>query len=343
MKHFLNSDIEVILQNTKDIKNYFQNKRILLTGGNGFLGKYIVEIFRKFNEEFKNPLKLTVLDKNVSIRKIDKNIEIIKKDLSKPFFTKKKYDIVIHAAGIASPFYYRKKPLETIEVTIEGIKNCLELAKKNKSKLVYFSTSEIYGNPDRSNVPTKESYNGNVSSMGPRSCYDESKRLGETYCYIHNNYFNTHTNIIRPFNVYGPGMKQNDYRIFPNFISDILSKKQLKIYGSGNQTRTYCYITDAIEGFLRVIVLGKSGEAYNIGNTKPEISVKNIVKILKKINGGEIKSKVINYPASYPEDEPIRRCPNISKANKDLKYEPKISLEKGLKNYLFWARDNYKY
>tara|TARA_A100001011_G_scaffold32829_1_gene31506 strand:+ start:7386 stop:8417 length:1032 start_codon:yes stop_codon:yes gene_type:complete len=343
MKHFLNSDIEIILQNTKDIRNYFQNKKILITGGNGFLGKYIVEIFRKYNEEFKKPLKLTVLDKNVSKRKIDRNIEIIKKDLSKPFFTKKKYDVIIHAAGIASPFYYRKKPLETIEVTIEGIKNCLELAKKNKSKLIYFSTSEIYGNPDRSNVPTKEGYNGNVSSMGPRSCYDESKRLGETYCYIHNNYFNTHTNIIRPFNVYGPGMKQNDYRIFPNFISDILSKKHLKIYGSGNQTRTYCYITDAIEGFLRVIVLGKSGEAYNIGNTKPEISVRNIVKILKKINGSKIKSKIINYPASYPEDEPIRRCPNLSKANKDLRYYPKISLEKGLKNYLLWARDNYKY
>ena len=343
MNHFLNSDIETILLNTNDIKNYFNNKKILLTGGNGFLGKYIIEVFRKYNEDFKLPIKLTVLDKNVSNKRIDNNIKIIKKDLSKPFYTKSKYDIIIHAAGIASPFYYRKKPLETIEVTIEGIKNCLQLAKKNKSKLIYFSTSEIYGNPDPSNVPTKEDYNGNVSSMGPRSCYDESKRLGETYCYIHNNYFNTHTNIIRPFNVYGPGMKQNDYRIFPNFISDILSKQQLKIYGSGNQTRTYCYITDAIEGFLRVIALGKSGKAYNIGNTKPEISVKDIVKLLKKINRNKIKSKIINYPSSYPDDEPIRRCPNLSRANKDLKYKPKISLEKGLKNYLMWAKDNYKY
>ncbi len=343
MKHFIDTDIDKIIKNSDNFLSYFAGKKILLTGGNGFLGKYFVEVFRRYNELLRKPIKLTVFDKNIDKNKKIKNFEFKKKDVSRVFSSNKSYDIIIHAAGIASPFYYRKKPLETIDVTIQGIKNCLKLAKKNNAKLIYFSTSEIYGDPNSKNVPTNESYNGNVTSMGPRSCYDESKRLGETYCYIYNNYFNIHTNIIRPFNVYGPGMKQNDYRIFPNFISDILSKKQLKIYGSGNQTRTYCYITDAIEGFLRVIALGISGEAYNIGNTKPEISVKNIVKVLKKINNNKVKSKVINYPTSYPKDEPQRRCPNISKAHKHLGFKPKISLEKGLKNYLLWARDNYKY
>ena len=129
----------------------------------------------------------------------------------------------------------------------------LETFLDQKQKL-NFSSSEIYGDPDQLNVPTKETYRGNVSSMGPRACYDESKRVGETLCYIFNNYFNLHTNIIRPFNVYGPGMGQKDYRIFPNFISNILNNKKLNIYGTGKQTRTYCYITDILRFFYSYVL-----------------------------------------------------------------------------------------
>ena len=156
----------------------------------------------------------------------DSNFTFIKKDVSKKFSFNRKVDIVIHAAGIASPFYYRKKPIETLEVAINGTRNCLDIARKNKAKFIFFSSSEIYGDPDDSNVPTKETYRGNVSSLGPRACYDESKRVGETLCYIYKYYYNLHTNIIRPFNVYGPGMNQKDYRIFPNFISNIINGKK---------------------------------------------------------------------------------------------------------------------
>lgn len=343
MKKFLDKDIDILLKNTKSLISNFEGKKILLTGGNGFLGSYLIEVFSKYNKILKKKINVTVLDKSYKKKQSINNINFIPKDVSEPFFFKKKFDFIIHAAGIASPFYYRKKPLETIEVTIQGIKNCLKIAKRNNAKLIYFSTSEIYGNPENHAVPTKESYNGNVSSVGPRSCYDESKRLGETFCYIFNTYHNVHTNIIRPFNVYGPGMKQNDYRIFPNFISNILNKKELKIYGSGNQTRTYCYVTDAIEGFLRVMALGKSGAAYNIGNNKPEISVKHIIKIFKKIHKNRIKSKVVEYPKSYPDDEPLRRCPDLTKAKKDLNYYPKTDLETGLSNYLEWAKNNYNF
>ena len=215
-----------------------------------------MNIFQNYNKILKKPITVYIIDNNFKRKDIlkTKNFNFIKSDVAKKININLKPDIIIHAAGIASPFYYRKKPLETLEVAIQGTKNCLRIAKQNKSKFIFFSSSEIYGDPDSKHVPTKETYRGNVSSIGPRACYDESKRLGETLCYIYNNYHKLHTNIIRPFNVYGPGMGQKDYRIFPNFISNIINKKTLKIYGDGKQTRTYCYITDAMEGFYESYV-----------------------------------------------------------------------------------------
>ena len=345
MKFYIDNDIEKIYNNTKKFINKFSDKKILITGGNGFLGKYFVKVFLEYNKFLKKPLKLVVLD--LKFKKNDKinnsNVTYIEKDVSKNFSIEKKIDYIIHAAGIASPFYYRKKPIETLEVSIEGTKNCLDLARKYKSKFIFFSSSEIYGDPDKKNIPTKEVYRGNVSTLGPRACYDESKRLGETLCYIYNNKYNLDINIIRPFNVYGPGMKQKDYRIFPNFISNILNNKKINIYGTGKQTRTYCYITDAIEGFIRVLCYGKRGEVYNIGNTDPEISVSQIFKVLNKIHNKKIHSKFIKHPKSYPSDEPQRRCPDLTKAKTHLNYKPKVKLENGLINFLNWAKIHYKY
>ena len=345
MKHYLDKDILKIIKSTKNLIKEFEGKSILITGGNGFLGKYFVKVFLEYNKFLEKPIKLIVLDlkfkKNDKIN--DSNVLYIKKNVSKKFSIYRKIDYIIHAAGIASPFYYRKKPIETLQVSIEGTKNCLDIARKNNSKFVFFSSSEIYGDPDKKNIPTKEVYRGNVSTLGPRACYDESKRLGETLCYIYRNKYNLDINIIRPFNVYGPGMKQKDYRIFPNFISNILNNKKINIYGTGKQTRTYCYITDAIEGFIRVLCYGKKGEVYNIGNTDPEISVSQIFKVLNKIHNKKIISKFIKHPKSYPNDEPQRRCPDISKAKTQLNYKPKVKLEDGLKNFLNWAKINYKY
>ncbi len=345
MKFYIDNDIEKIYNNTKKFINKFSDKKILITGGNGFLGKYFVKVFLEYNKFLKKPLKLVVLD--LKFKKNDKinvsNVTYIEKDVSKNFSIEKKIDYIIHAAGIASPFYYRKKPIETLEVSIEGTKNCLDLARKYKSKFIFFSSSEIYGDPDKKNIPTKEAYRGNVSTLGPRACYDESKRLGETLCYIYNNKYNLDINIIRPFNVYGPGMKQKDYRIFPNFISNILNNKKINIYGTGKQTRTYCYVTDAIEGFIRVLCYGKKGEVYNIGNTDPEISVSQIFKVLNKIHNKKLHSKFIKHPKSYPSDEPQRRCPDLTKAKTHLNYKPKVKLEDGLINFLNWAKIYYKY
>lgn len=344
---YLEDDISKIIEDTKSIKKYFIGKTILITGGNGFLGKYFTEIFKRFNQNSKKKIKIIILDNfatssKLNIFKENKEIKIKKFDATKPLKINNKIDIIIHAAGIASPYYYRKKPLETLDVSIMGTRNLLNLAKKNNSKFLFFSSSEIYGDPDTKNIPTKETYRGNVSSMGPRACYDESKRLGETLCYIYNKKYNININIIRPFNIYGPGMNKKDYRVMPNFVSNIINNKKLKIYGNGKQTRTYCYISDGLNGFIRVLALGKPGEVYNIGNTKPEISVDNLIKVIRNLYSKKILVKKTPYPKSYPEDEPSRRCPNISKAKRHLNFKPKIKLSHGIKKYINWAEIYYK-
>jgi UDP-glucuronate decarboxylase len=254
----------------------------------------------------------------------------------------KRVNFILHAAGIASPAHYRAHPLETLEVATTGLKHSLELARANPGcRLVFFSSSEIYGDPTPGNVPTPETYKGHVACLGPRACYDESKRLGETLVQIYHQQFGVHGMIIRPFNVYGPGMQATDYRVLPNFAARIALGEPLEVYGDGKQTRTYCYVADAIGGFLRVLLHGRAGEPYNIGNPHPELAVNALVDVIRGlgINSGElpIRATIKPHPASYPADEPNRRCPDISKAARELGYAPRIGLEDGLRRFFDWA------
>ena len=346
-KFFIDQDIDNIIEYSYHELNLLNNKHILLTGGNGFLGKYFTATIDNFNLKFNKRIKLTIIDnfitsKNNFFRDIkSKQIKFVKADATKKFSIKGKIDYIIHAAGIASPFYYRAKPLETLDIAVNGLRNILDIAMKKKARVLFFSSSEIYGDPDIKKIPIKEDYRGYVNTMGPRACYDEGKRLGETLCYIYNQKYNVHVNIVRPFNVYGPGMMSKDYRVLPNFASLIKQNKPIKIYGNGKQTRTFCYVTDAIEGFIKIIIKGKSGEAYNIGNPKPEISMLYLHKISEKILNKKIKMQKINYPKTYPGDEPRRRCPNIDKARKHLNYSPKINFQIGLQQFYNWALKNY--
>ncbi len=346
-KFFVEEDIGFIIKNSFNELKLLNNKHILITGGNGFLGKYFTKTIDDYNKIFNKNIKLTVVDNFITSKRNflkginSKNIKFIKADAAKKINIKGKIDFIIHAAGIASPFYYRAKPLETLDVAVNGLRNILELAKKNKSKVLFFSSSEIYGDPDINHIPIKEEYRGYVNTMGPRACYDEGKRLGETLCYIYNQKFKTHVNIVRPFNIYGPGMMKKDYRVLPNFASLIKFNKSIKIYGSGKQTRTFCYISDALNGFFKIMLKGQSGEAYNIGNPKPEISMLELHKLSEKILNKKIKKTQINYPKTYPADEPKRRCPDINKAKLHLGYTPKIKLQDGLKKFYDWTDDNY--
>jgi UDP-glucuronate decarboxylase len=328
-------DILNIVKSLKKESRKISKKKILLIGYNGFLGKYFTEVF--FHLSKKLNFELDCCDNFISSKKDNKkrfnNFKYINGDILK-INLKKKYDLIICLAGIASPALYKKFPLETLDVSYLGVKRLLKKAQKDNSEFIFFSSSEIYGNPDIKNIPTNEKFYGFVNSFGPRSCYDEGKRIGETLCYIYKTYFNVKIKIIRPFNVFGPLMAKNDFRIIPNIVQKILNNRQILVHGKGTQTRTFCYISDAITGFFKVILNGKIGEIYNIGNPYNEMNIIKLVKIFDQITGKKNKFKKISYPKNYPGDEPLRRCPNIDKVIKDTGFKPLISVKKGIRRIL---------
>jgi UDP-glucuronate decarboxylase len=347
-KPFIDSDISEICERLGDAADDLSGKTVVLTGGRGFLGRYFSEVIMELNKtRLAKPCKMLLLDNLITAGELgkqpfgDDNIEFVKHDVSQPFQVDREVDYVIHAAGIASPYYYRAYPLEALDVAVQGSRHMLELAKEKNARYTFFSSSEVYGDPDPRHVPMQESYRGNVSSQGPRACYDESKRLGETLCYIYHNTHGVATNVIRPFNVFGPGMQEVDYRVLPNFAKQIKIGKPLQVYGTGDQTRTFCYITDAMVGFILTVLRGVPGEAYNIGNPTPEISVLDLVKNIDAIMGSKLDYNIIEHPDSYPADEPNRRCPDIRKAEIQLKFQPTVDLRDGLKRFFDWTDKTY--
>jgi UDP-glucuronate decarboxylase len=348
MQDMLQSDVEEVVARLGANAQAFAGKTVLITGGRGFLGRYFVEVFDGLNKTSlsTNPVKVVALDNLITSRHAPvmnyEHMSFVAHDVIQPYDQSGPVDYVIHAAGIASPFYYRAYPLETLDVAINGTRNMLSLAQAKGARFTFFSSSEIYGDPDAKHVPMQESYRGNVASQGPRACYDESKRVGETLCYIFHAKYGTPTTIIRPFNVYGPGMSEADYRVLPNFASRIKGGQPLNVYGSGVQTRTFCYVTDALVGFLLAVIKGVPGETYNIGNPRPEISMVQLVEALSKAIGREVPYNLIEYPDSYPADEPMRRSPDIRKARLQLEFEPKVDLADGLKRFMGWADRTYE-
>jgi len=338
---FLN-DAEIIFNKLSNLNKKFSGQKILLTGASGFLGVNFLNYFSYLNNSnlLNKPCSIFAFDSFLrappfwfnQLINTDKNINLTKKNI----LDIKRFpdvDYVIHAASIASPTFYKKYPLETIDANVNGIRNILDFYKKKKiNGILYFSTSEVYGDPDKKNIPTKESYNGNVSTIGPRACYDESKRLGETLCVSYLKLFNLPIKIVRPFNNYGPGLNINDKRVIPDFFKNIFKNQNITMYSKGNDTRTFCYITDAIDGYIRVLLKGKNGEPYNIGTARPEISISKLAKLISKIDGNNKKILFKKNPdKSYLKDNPKRRCPNISKAKKELSFKPSVGLKMGLK------------
>lgn len=340
-------DLHEIANSLKDESRALEGKTILITGGSGFLGKYFLLTFAYLNDKvFKNKCHVISVDNFITGTKDSsdfanrEDFTFIRHDVRLPLDIDQKVDYVIHAAGIASPVYYMKYPLETLEVATLGTKNLLELAKKKNAKsFLFFSSSEIYGDPDPNFIPTPETYPGNVSCTGPRSCYDESKRLGETLCMIYYRLHNLSVKTVRPFNVYGPGMRPDDFRVIPRFITSAMRNESLPVHAGGNQTRTFCYISDAIVGFLKVLLSKKGGEAYNVGNSNDEVNMMTLANMVSELFPNKVAIKAVEYPSTYPQDDPRRRCPDLKKISENLGYKSQISLKDGLNRTLEWYKE----
>jgi len=225
---------------------------------------------------------------------------------------------------------------------VDGLKVILEYATKKQIKILFFSTSEIYGNPDKENIPTEENYNGNVSCIGPRACYDESKRFCETLTYIYSKKYKLNINVVRPFNNFGPGLKLSDGRLPSDMASSAIEEKKFIIYSNGKPTRTFCYIADAVIGYLNSLNLN-GFNILNIGNPNNEVSVYKFTKIFSKCVKKEYKKLLKiefkkNKDKNYLIHSPQRRCPNINLAKKLINYKPMIDLENGIKRYLKYIK-----
>jgi nucleoside-diphosphate-sugar epimerase len=336
-------------------------KSVMITGGAGFLGYYLVQGLLHFNTRSPStPISVSVYD-NFSrglpdwLNNLSGNphLRLVKHDITHPLPADfPDFDFIIHAASIASPIYYRKHPIETMDANVNGLRqlldHCLERVRSGRKPIegfLFYSTSEIYGDPTPENIPTPETYRGNVSCTGPRACYDESKRYGETLCVNFAQVHGLPIKTARPFNNYGPGLKITDGRVLPDMARDILAGRDIVMLSDGSPTRTFCYITDAIVGYLKILVRGRAGEAYNVGVETPEISMADLAETLVRLSAELFgyKGRVVrgvSADKNYLVDNPNRRCPDIRKARSELDFAPATRLEDGLRRMLVWYAAN---
>jgi UDP-glucuronate decarboxylase len=297
--------------------------KILLTGAAGFLGSHISKKLIDNNHEVIGLDDLSTGSiKNIEQLVNHPKYSFIEHDVRIPY--QAKVDAILNFACPASPINYQKDPVRTIETNFLGMINMLHLANETGARIIQASTSEIYGDPTQS--PQKESYWGNVNPIGIRSCYDEGKRAAETLCFDYRRQYNLDTRVIRIFNTYGPNMAIGDGRVVSNFIVQALRNEPINIYGDGKQTRSFCYVSDLVEGIYKLLQLDKNPETpINLGNPN-EFTILELAKIVIEIT--KSNSEIVNNP--LPLDDPKQRCPNISIAKSTLNWKPTIELREGI-------------
>ena len=306
------------------MQNYSTRKRILITGGAGFLGSHLAE--RMLNEGHD----VLVVDNfftgtkdNLKHLMGNPHLEIMRHDVTFPLYVE--VDEIFNLACPASPVHYQFDPVQTTKTSVHGAINMLGLAKRVKAKILQASTSEVYGDPEVH--PQVESYWGHVNCTGIRSCYDEGKRCAETLFFDYWRQHKTRIKVIRIFNTYGPRMHPNDGRVVSNFIVQALNNQDITLFGDGNQTRSFCYVDDLIEGMVRLMNTGDDVTGpVNVGNPG-EFTIRELAEKVIKLTGS--KSKLVFKP--LPQDDPRQRKPDITLAKKLLDWEPKVPLEEGLK------------
>jgi len=298
--------------------------KTLITGGAGFIGSHLCDLLLSKGYEVICVDNLVTGNKNNLAHIENEKFSFIEHNVTKPLYLDEKVDYIFHFASPASPIDYLELPIQTLKVGALGTHNMLGLASEKNARFLLASSSEVYGDPLVN--PQSEEYWGNVNPIGPRGVYDEAKRFAEAITMAYHRYHGTQTRIVRIFNTYGPRMRLNDGRVVPNFIGQALNGKDLTVYGDGSQTRSFCYVNDEIEGIYRLMMSDYTNPV-NIGNPE-EHTILEFAKFIIKLTGTD--SKIIFK--ELPEDDPKQRRPNITKARKILNWEPKVSLEQGLKN-----------
>jgi nucleoside-diphosphate-sugar epimerase len=361
LAELLDEDLGAMCTDLKPEFGEMSGSRLLVTGGGGFLGYYLVQAALHWNDHHAAGARIdvTVYDnyargvpqwlealrgrRDLRLERVDL-IEPLPRDIGH-------FDYIVHAAGIASPMHYRAHPLKCIDANINGLRNLLDysVAERQAGRalrgFLFYSSSEIYGDPVASMIPTPETYRGNVSCTGPRACYDESKRFGETLCVTFARQEGIPVRIARPFNNYGPGLKITDGRVIPDFAKDVFAGRDIVMLSDGSPKRTYCYATDAITGYFKVLVRGGAGEPYNIGIDRPEISVAELAQLVVRAAAElfDYRGKIVlgsSAEADYLIDNPNRRCAAIDKARSQLGYEPKVAIEDGIYRSMIWYHHN---
>jgi len=306
--------------------------RALITGGSGFLGSHLCDnLIEKGWDVICADNLSTGAESNVAHLAGNPRFRFSRQDVTQPMEIDGPLDAVLHFASPASPPDYLRLPIETMMVGSAGTRNALELALHKKAKFFLASTSECYGDPEIS--PQPESYWGHVNPIGPRGVYDEAKRFSEALTMAYHRKHHVDTRIVRIFNTYGPRMRLNDGRALPNFLYQALVGQPITVYGDGSQTRSFCYVSDLIEGIYRLLESGEH-EPVNIGNPR-EITIKEFAEKVRDLVGAKV-------PIEYhplPQDDPKQRCPDITKAKRLLGWEPKVNLEEGLKLTYEYFRD----
>jgi len=309
-----------------------QQKRILVTGGAGFLGSHLCD---RLTQEGHDVLCLdnffTGTKKNIQHLAGLSNFELIRHDLAHPIFLE--VDEIYNLACPASPIHYQYNPVKTVKTSVMGAIHMLGLAKRVRAKILQASTSEVYGNPTVH--PQPEAYWGNVNTIGPRSCYDEGKRCAETLFFDYHRQNKVNIRVVRIFNTYGPRMDPNDGRVVSNFIVQALTGQDITVYGDGSQTRSFCYVDDLIEGLVRMM---NAPDAFtgpvNLGNPF-EFSMLELAEAVIRLTAS--RSEIVFRP--LPQDDPLQRRPDISLAKKRLQWEPTIELEEGLEKTIAYFKE----
>ena len=357
-RDILSEDLASLTTRLDEVFGRLSGDDLLITGGAGFLGYYLVQAPLAWNaaNPDREPVQVTVHDNFLRgipdwLRDLhDPSLRIVTRSVLDPMpADEPTFDWIIHAASVASPVFYRQYPIETMDANVDGLRLLLDHLKdrgdgdRPVKGFAFFSTSEIYGDPHPDFIPTDETYRGRVSCTGPRACYDESKRYGETLCVNFAQQYSLPIGIIRPFNNYGPGLRIDDGRVLPDFARDVLNERDIVLLSDGQATRTFCYVADAITGYYLVLAnaADNPGEPFNIGTDSPEISVRELADRVTDLGRKlfDYRGSVVQKTSEDPEyltDNPNRRCPVIDKARDRLGYDPVVGIDEGLERALLW-------